>query len=158
MNEKHITRKHPKEHLNKLEMVLDEYLVKKAPNLPKGVKDILASAAPWFVIIGLIFMVPSIFALFKITDMMGGMPYAEMAGFGWSGSFYISAVLSIFIAVLEVMALPGLFGRRKEGWNKLFYASLISLVANLLTMNFASFLIGTLISWYILFQVRELYK
>ena len=56
------------------------------------------------------------------------------------------------------MALPGLFARKLSGWTLLFYARLVSLVANVLSGAVVSALLVAQISLYVLFQVRLLYK
>jgi len=60
--------------------------------------------------------------------------------------------------VILVLTLPGLFARKMSGWTLLFYARLVSLVATVLSAAVVSALLVALISLYVLFQVRPLYK
>ena len=58
-----------------------------------------------------------------------------------------------------IVAVPGLFKRTKGAWTLLFYASIISLIGSIISLSgIVSGLIGAIIGWYILFQVKELYR
>ncbi len=147
-----------KGYLSQLENFLELYLVKKAPALPKGGKEFLVKIAPWLVIVGLVLSIPAIFSLFTLNSMMSANPYGAYVTAALGPAYYISLILLIVVVVLEIMALPGLFNRKKSGWNFIFYSSLVSLVSSLVTMNLVGFIIGGLLSLYLLFQVREYYK
>lgn len=149
---------HPREHLNKLEEWLDLYLVKKAPALPKGGREFIVMIAPWLVIVGAIFTVPAILALFGLSAMMSAAPYGAAVAMSLGPTYYLSVLLLVVVVVMELFALPGLFAKKKNGWNLVFYATLVSALSSLLSMNLGGFIIGTLISLYLLFQVREYYK
>lgn len=148
----------PKGYLAKLEEFLELYLVKKAPAIPKGGKDFIVKIAPWLVIIGLVLSVPAIFSLFSLNAMMSANPYGAYVTTALGPSYWISIFLLVVVVVLEVLALPGLFNRKRQGWNYIFYSSLVSLVSSLISMNLVGFIIGGLLSLYLLFQVREFYK
>lgn len=63
-----------------------------------------------------------------------------------------------FVAfVLEVLAMPGLFTRKKYAWTLVMYASLLSVVESLIHFSVGG-IIGGIIGLYILFQVKEYYK
>jgi riboflavin transporter FmnP len=70
----------------------------------------------------------------------------------------ISLAVMAVTVVLEVMAIPGLFKRTKASWNLLFYASLVQVVGSVLAFNLIGAVIGAVISWYILFQMKDVYK
>jgi len=144
--------------LQQLEDLLDLYLVKKAPALPKNVKDILVNFAPWLVILGAILSVPAVLSLFGLGAMMSAMStrYGVIAPLGFN--YVLSLIVLAVVVVLELMALPGLFARSRSGWRLVFYASLVSAISSLLSANLISFLLGTLISLYLLFQIRSYYK
>ena len=72
-----------------------------------------------------------------------------------------SACSRLFVLVeigLMIAALPGLFNRKMAGWRLLFYSQLVSIVYNLLSGSVIAGLVVGLISLYILFQVRPLYR
>jgi len=45
-----------------------------------------------------------------------------------------------------------------SGWRLVFYAQIVSLVFSLLSGSIVGAVVGTLISMYVLFQVRSLYS
>lgn len=148
----------PKEALVKLESVLNEYLVKKAPALPKNVKDVLVAIAPWFTIIGILFAVPAILAIFGLGAMMSSLPgaYGQYGQYGFM--YMVSIAFLVVSVVLQAMAVPGLLAKQRKGWEFVFYGTLVSAASNLVSMNIGGLVIGTLIGMYFLFQVREYYK
>ena len=157
MNENKSTHS-AKKHLNKLEAWLEVYLVKKAPALPKGGREFIVMIAPWLVILGAIFSVPAILAIFGLSAIMSATQYGAVVAVALPPTYYLSIILLIVVVVMELLALPGLFAKKKAGWNLIFYSVLVSAVSSLISMNLGGFIIGTLISLYLLFQVREHYK
>ena len=140
-----------------LEDLLDLYLVQKAPfQLPPGVKQFIVNVGPWITLVLMILLVPIILAAIGLTTFF--LPAAAVAGAG----FGVSVIISLVVAIVELgfyaLALPGLFKKSKTGWNFLFYGTLISAIYNLVSMQFLSLIVGTLISLYILFQIRSYYK
>ena len=133
---------------------LDFYLVKKAPiQLPDNAKEWIVQYGPWITIVILVLTLPLLLAVLGIGTVL--MPFA---GIGYATGFGFVAIGVIIEIALTVMALPGLFARKMSGWTLLFYARLVSLVANLLSGAVVSALVVALISLYVLFQVRPLYK
>ena len=133
---------------------LDYYLVKKAPfQIPDEAKEWIVKYGPWITIVLLVLTLPALLVVLGIGAVLipfGGVGYAT--GFG-----YLTLGLIVQIG-LTLAALPGLFARRLSGWTLLFYARIVSLVFTLLAGGIVSALVGGLISMYILFQVRALYK
>jgi len=142
------------------EAVLYEYLVKKAPfALPAGAKEVIVKVAPYLIIIFAILALPLIFAVLGFSAVL--TPFAMMGGYGygWGFNAIISLVVSVIVLILEVIAVPGLFKRTKGAWQLVFYASIVSLVGSILSINgIIGGIIGAIIGWYILFQVKDLYK
>ncbi len=140
-----------------LEALLDEYMVKKAPfHLPLGLKEFLAKIAPYLIIIGLVFAVPALLAAFGLSAMFA--PMAMMGGYKIGMLAWVGIIFSIGAMLLEAFAIPGLFKRTHKAWRLVFYATLISLVGSLVSLNLVGGIIGAIIGWYILFQMKELYK
>jgi hypothetical protein len=133
---------------------LDYYLVKKAPiQLPDNAKEWLVQYGPWITIVLLVLTLPALLVLLGLGAVL--IPFA---GPGYGTGFGIMAIGLIVHVALTVMALPGLFARKMSGWTLLFYARLVSIVANLLGGAVVSAVVVGVISLYILFQVRPLYK
>ena len=133
---------------------LDYYLVGKAPfQIPNEAKEWIVQYGPWITIVLLVLTLPALLFVLGI-----GAVFVPFAGVGYATGFGYAALGLIVQLGLTVAALPGLFARRLSGWTLLFYARIVSLVFTLLAGAIVSALVGGLISMYILFQVRALYK
>jgi hypothetical protein len=147
--------------LGGLENTLNDLLVKKAPfQLPKSVKDILVSLAPWLALIGGILGVLGALAIFGLGSVFG--PLALYGGVAYAGTYYTTFLISSIVlgvsGVIDLLAFPGLQKRSIKGWRLLFYGELIWAVATLVKFDLVGLIIGGLIGFYLLFQVREYYK
>jgi len=150
-----IKNKNRKMILVDLEKKLSELFVKKLPELPKKIKEIIVKYGPYLVVILLIFSVPVILAFVGVAVTMTSLVILG----GIKGCFYVvSVLLGLIIIILQIMAIPGLFKRKIQSWRLLFYISLISALLNLLKFDLGDLIIGTGISWYILFQIKSYYK
>lgn len=145
---------------NQLETMLDEYLGKKAPAMPENIKETLVSFAPYLAIIGIVISLPAILAILGIGAMMG--PFTAFLGASYLASYgigyYIGVIGLIISAVLDGLAVRGLFKRSMGAWRLMYYSALVSFVASILQGSFTSAIIGGLIGLYILFQVKNKYK
>ena len=153
--------------MNQLEAILNEWFGVKAPQLPESWKKFIVMVSPWLAIIGVVFGVIALFTMFSaMASMMAlsgaygayGAAYgAPAAGYSatwyWVGMAFMAAML-----VLEALAIPGLRKRAYVGWKWMYYASLLSLVQGIVMMNFVSAIIGAVIGFYILFQIRSHYS
>ncbi len=147
--------------LRTLEETLNEYLGKKAPTIPTNWKEIIVKFVPYLALLGVILSIPAILALVGLGTLLApfGIVGGLAAGRPFLGFGYITSIIFLIVTlVLEIMALPGLFGRKKQGWTYSYYATLIGAVQNIITLNIGGLLIGTLLSLYVLFQVKEYYK
>lgn len=145
-----------KSYLLQLENLLDNYLVKKAPPLPKGLTDFIVAVMPYLNVIFLILALPIILALIGISALV--MPFSLAGGLGTGFSYMAGVIVTVITVVLEIMALPGLFKRQKKSWTLLYYVALIGGVNSILSLNLWGLVIGTGISLYILFQIKSYYK
>ncbi|NMB84038.1 chromate transporter [Candidatus Roizmanbacteria bacterium] len=146
---------------SQLEGTLSEYLGKKAPSLPDNWKEIIVKFAPWLAIIGVVFGIPAVLALlsFGTAVVPLGTIGGVVAGRPFVGINYIVATVFLVInVILEALAIPGLFSRAKKAWYLMYYASLISVISNIIDFNLPGLVIGNVLSLYLLFQVREYYK
>lgn len=142
--------------LGSLEQTLDLYFGKKAPVLPGGIKDFLVSIAPWVVLISVVISIPAVLALAGISSFV--MPMMTYSAYPGAGTMWmVSAAFLVVTIVLEALAIPGLFKRSKQGWDMVFYSALVSVVFNAVSLNIIGGIIGALISFYLLFQIRSYY-
>lgn len=145
--------------LAQLEDILDEYFGKKAPALPQNIKEILVKVAPYLVIIGLIFTIPAILILFGLGSVATVLaPVGGTQSVATVPTMWVGILLLIPVVILEAMAVPGLFSRKAIGWRYVFWAQLISIVSNFVQFQIISGIIGAIIGFYILFQVKSFYK
>lgn len=159
-----------------LENKLDELLVKKAPfQLPDSGRKALASALPYLALIGgalSLLGAWGVYQLVSFTSTLAPYAYELNAAYGYNTGYtavfgpmmWVSLLLLVVEAVLFFMAFAPLKARRKRGWDLVLWVSLLNVayaVAYLVAMpNLFSFifsLIGSLISLYLLFQLRALY-
>jgi hypothetical protein len=133
---------------------LNYYLVTKAPvQIPDNVKEWIVQYGPWITIVVLVLTLPALLFVLGLGSVL--VPFA---GIGYATGFGFVAIGLVVGIGLTLMALPGLFARKMSGWSLLFYARLVSIVANLLAGAIVSALVVGVISLYVLFQVRPLYK
>jgi hypothetical protein len=144
--------------ISQLEALLDEYMIKKAPfALPIGVKEFIVNVSPYLIIIFAVLALPLIFAALGLSAIVA--PVAMMGGYSWGFGAVIALVVSVVVLIMEVMAVPGLFKRTRSAWNLIFYATIVSLIGNILSIGgIIGGIIGAIIGWYILFQVKDMYK
>ena len=134
--------------MEKITQMFEDLLVKKAPALPKNVKDFLVQYAYIFNIIGIVMMIPAIFALLGLNAVINVFVKSSMVGI----------VFLIIEMLLRLKALPGLKNRKIDGWNMLYYAALVQAVYSLTNYDIGGFVIGTLLSLYFIFQVKSYYR
>lgn len=147
--------------MKQLEDNLELYLGRKAPALPKEWKEFLVKIAPYLAILGVVLGVPAILALLGVSTFIVplGTLGGALAGKPFLGVGFLVSVLFLgAMVVLEALAISPLFKRSKTGWNYMYYATLLGAVQNIISLNVGGLVIGTLLSLYLLFQVRELYK
>lgn len=142
--------------LDQLNSVLDEYLVKKAPALPENIKEAIVKYGPYLIIVGLVLSVPSLLLVLGIGAVAA--PLVALGGVNTGAQFTFGILVSFVSLILQALSLPGLFKRSLSGWNFSYYSALISAIANLISFNLGGLVIGALISFYILFQIKSYYK
>ncbi len=145
--------------LTQVEGTLDEYFGKKAPALPQNIKEIIVKIAPYLVIISLIFAIPAILALFGIGSLATVLsPLGGARSVAGSLTIWVGTILIVSSVILEIMAVPGRFSRKITAWRYMFWAQLITIISILVQINIVGALLSTLIGFYILFQIKSLYK
>ena len=150
-------------YVHQLTKTLDGYYA-KAPVLPTNIKDLLVSFAPWLTLIAGVLAILSGISLFGLLGLATSvMPYAAVAaGFG---GFAIPAIVSLLVVlvtgVIYLLAFAPLKAKKVKGWNLLLYAMLLyvlSSVVRLSVFGIVEAIIGFLIGYYFLYQVKSYYK
>lgn len=138
-----------------LEVKLEEIFARKLWILPQKVKEVIVKVAPYLALVSLIVLIPSVFTLLGLSFFTPVMFLNGMTmGFGYT----LSVLFALVSSILAVSVVPGLFKRQIKAWRVLFWVSLINAVGELLRMDLGNLIVGTALSWYILFQVKEYYK
>ena len=138
-----------------LEKKLDEFFAKKVWQLPKKVREGIVKIAPYLAILGLVVTVPMILTLLGFSMLT---PVYFLRGIHFGLSYSISLLFLLVTVVLAVIIIPGLFKREKRVWKIMFWMSLINAVGAVLAMHLGKLIIGTGLTWYVLFQIKEYYK
>jgi len=160
--ETHHTGEAKVSHLRGLEGFFDTYLHLKAPfQLPVKAKEFIVKYGPWIslvlLIIAAVTVIPLLVLALGLTVIT--LPFQAAAGtVHTTGVGYLHLLISLVALVMEGIAIPGLLKRKLSGWRMLYYASLLSALGSLLSLNIVSLILGLVISMYILFQIREYYK
>ena len=142
-----------KTYTDALDKVLSDYLVKKAPALPKAGKEFLVTVAPYLALLGAVLGIPALLAVFGLGAAM--TPFVWLAG-SRTGIFWLFWVVGAVQVALSAMAVKPLFARRGKGWRLMYYSQLLSLLSSLQYFNVGS-LVMTVISFYLLYQVKASY-
>jgi len=133
-------------------------LFKKAPALPKNIKEIIVQYASILNIIGIILTIPAIFGLFSLGAYFSAIRFPGMAYSGFGFSTFIFFAFLVVGLILRIKAIPGLKDKKLDGWNMMYYAALVQAVYSLIKYDFGGLIVGTVISLYFLFQIKEYYK
>lgn len=142
--------------LDQFNHLCDEYLVKKAPAIPANIKEGIVKYGPYVILVLMLMAIPGILFAFGLGAAVS--PFAYLGGLRAGFNFSVSLIFSLTSLVLQAIALPGLFKRSISGWNFVYYATLIGAVANLVNFNLGGLIVGTLLSLYLLFQIKSYYK
>ncbi len=128
----------------------------KLPALPKDARDIIAKITPWLALIfGILGVLGSIAALGSFTAFS---PFAMMGGGAQAlGSGLITALLALVSSALLLAAFPGTRKYKLSGWNFLFWSEAVGLLSAVLAISLSGILFS-LVAFYLIFQIKSLYK
>jgi len=141
---------------SQLEETLNLYFAKKAPTMPENIKEAIVKFGPYITAIMMVMLLPVIFAVFGLSAFL--MPFAYLGGVHAGLGFSIGTLFALAILIMQGLALPALFKRQMSGWKLMYYVALVQVVQNLLSFDLGGLIIGAVISFYILFQIRSYYK
>jgi len=163
--------------LDQLENSLSDVFVKKAPPLPEGGKKAIVQYLPWLsLLVGLLtlFFAWQLWHWAHVASALIDEANSLSQAFGGTATvtnrmsvgIWLGVLILVVEGVLYLMAFSNLQARKKAGWNLLFYALLINLVYGIVIVftsyggigNFLSYLIGSVIGLYFLFQIRSSYS
>ncbi|MEK7638182.1 MAG: hypothetical protein AAB375_02020 [Patescibacteria group bacterium] len=132
-------------------------LFAKLPNLPVNIKQVIVKIAPYLAVIGVILSLPAVLALIGL-GAIGSSISAASGAWGYAGSGTLAVAFATVSVVLMALAIKGLFARTLSGWQFMYYNALVGGVYSLIRVDIMSFIIGTGVSLYLLFQVKSYYR
>lgn len=125
------------------------------PKLPANVLDIIVKVVPYLALIGGIL---GLWATVSALGMFGAVSMIVPINVTTPALFYIGLLFGVAASILDLVAFPKLQTNSKIGWDYLYYGAVLSFVQSVLSLNFIGAILGSLISMYLLFQIRHYYK
>jgi hypothetical protein len=120
------------------------------PALPANAREILVKLTPYFAVVGLVVSIPTIILLAGLSTIPS--PLATL------GSSALALVFALVNIGLLALSIRGLFARRIIGWRYLYYNALVNALHAILRLDIIGLVIGSGLSLYILFQIRNSYR
>lgn len=151
-------------------------LYKTAPAMSVSSRKSLATAMTWIALVFGIIQLGSAILLWNAGHAVDRIVDYANSVYGYNvvthhlGVIFYLAVLVLFAsAICMLAAYSGLKARKKVGWNWLFLGTLINLLYGVVSLfigtsngggfgSLISAIIGSAISFYLLFQVRDLFS
>lgn len=129
----------------------------KFPVLPTNIREVLVKITPWLsLIFGILGILVGISGLGVLTFLS---PLAMLGGVSSYGTGIIATIIYLIGSVALLAAYPGTKAKKYAGWQFLFWSEAINLVGGLIGMHgIVSALIGALVGFYLLFQIKSYYK
>lgn len=137
-----------------LENELEPIFLGKFPPFPENVKEFLVKYGPYFLLVGAVITLFALLTAFGIGTAAIGI---GMVAYGGGFNMYVGLLIATVIMVMYLMAFSPLRARKRAGWNLMYYALILSLISNLLQLALFAFIIGGVIGFWVLFQIREKY-
>ncbi len=146
--------------LGQLEDTLETYLVDRAPfSIPSEWKDLIVKFLPWIVIVGTLVAIQGALSYLGLNSMVSQFGYGPGLRYGLMNPGNSIQILILGLtAVLEALSIQGLFRKQKRSWRLLYYVGLVNAVRSLLIFDVIGFAIGSLLTFYVLFQIKEYYS
>jgi len=137
-----------------LENELEPIFLGKFPPFPDDVKEFLVKYGPYFILVAAVFMLFGLLAAFGIGTAAIGI---GVVAYGSGFMMYLALLIATIIAIIYLMAFSPLRARKKAGWNLMYYALILSLLSSLIQLAFLSVIVGGVLGFWVLFQIRDKY-
>lgn len=137
-----------------LEKELEPVFLQKFPPFSESVKEFLVEYGPYFILVLSILGVIGILTALGVGSAAIGMG-AVSAGLGLA--FYAGIAMGAITLIMYLMAFTPLRARKRAGWNLLYYALLLGLLSSLVQLHILAAVVGGVIGFWVLFQIREKY-
>lgn len=152
--------------LNQLEKQIEEWL-KPLPHLPTTSRKWIGENVWWITLIGVVIDGFAALAIYQAATVLNQFTnYLNIVGVtntsGWTLSMMVSLALFVLTAVIMALAITPLKEMKKKGWDFLFMAGIVSIVASVFNYGSGSLVgsiisaaIGAVIGMYFLFEIRS---
>ena len=128
----------------------------KLPPLPRSWTEVIVKITPWIALVFGILGVLGSIAAFGILTVLS--PFVALGGgVGAATNGVIGSLLALVSSGLLLAAFPGTRAGKMSGWNMLFYSEVVSLVSSVVFFSVGG-VVGALIGFYILFQIKTHYR
>jgi hypothetical protein len=146
----------------------------KFPHIPESGRKVLVDIVPWLALIFGIIGLLVLLGAGALTTILA-IP-ALFTGNVWVITTFITVLLGILSAVLQLLAVNPLKAKMKKGWNYIFYGLLIGVVSSVVSVvsatlttsvlyagtsvvsSLISGALGFLIGGWLLFEIRDHFK
>ena len=129
------------------------------PSLPTNARDVIVKVTPILaVIFGILGILGEVSALSAMTASGLFMIPRGIYGMGYLGYNYLSMILWLIGDILLLSAYWGTKQRKISGWNKLFWSEVLYFLGSIFSFELIPGLIGVVIAFYFLFQIKSYYK
>ncbi|KAA0989486.1 DUF898 domain-containing protein [Dyadobacter aurulentus] len=137
-----------------LEKELEPIFLGKFPPFSESVKEFLVEYGPYFILVLSGIAVFGLLVAFGFGGAAVGLG-AVAPGIGFN--FYLGVALGVITLIMYLMSFSPLRARRRAGWNLLYYALLIGILSNLIQLSIFGAVVGAIVGFWVLFQIREKY-
>ena len=140
-------------------------MYQNAPHIPENGRKVIVQIAPWA---ALVFGILGIVGLF--TALAGGL-FLTIGTLGFATPYLLRALIPLAFSAVSValmlIAFPGLQAMKKSAWNLMFYATTVNVLGGVASVfgaygymmsGFAGTIIGAIIGYWLLFEIRSYYK
>ncbi len=135
-----------------------EEFYKKAPVLPTSARDVIVRFTPVLsLVFGILGILIGIVGFLSLTVLAPLALMVNRYGTGYGNGFVSSLTLVVSSAFL-LAAYPAVKAHKFRGWELLFWSEIATVVGSLIQFDIISAIIGGLIGFYILFQIKSYYK
>ncbi len=128
---------------------------RKLPALPPGGVNAIYSITPWLALIFGILGVLGAISAFGVLSV-----FAPFAMYGGAHNYGLGLVATVgwgISSLMMLIAFPALKAGKLSGWNLLFWSEVVNVVTSVIGISVGS-VVGALIAFYILYQIKPKYK
>ena len=154
------------ESLKKLEDIIAGVL-KPLPHLPADWRKWISENIWWITLVGVVVDGLAALGIYQAATYVNQLTsYFAIAGVttasGWTTPMMISIAFFVLSAVIMAMAITPLKEMKKKGWDLMFMATIVSVVASIFNYGYGDIVtsiigsaIGAVIGMYFLFEIRS---